>query len=129
MESDLGSSDLDVMDYDQRRPKKRITKKKKSEEEMSVDEPYSGREEDIEDFIVPHERPKHPRAQKVPKKTRVHDIFNTALIDKEPEISKEHKINKIYTKEEIEDQYATERDLKIKLSDVPERTLRNFTEE
>jgi hypothetical protein len=124
IESEIGSSDLDIMEEDDR-PRRRMKKGGKSEHRDQDVE----MESDLEDFIVRPEQRKAERPHKPTKKVKPHDIFNTDLIDKQLEVTKEHRINKIYTREEIEEQYATEKDLKIKLCDVPERILKNFTDE
>ncbi len=133
IESELGSSDLDVMDDEEDKPKKRMKKRR-----LNVDDMYDleedGRrtkefgddDQDSDGFIVKNDQ---PRRERVTRKTKAHDIFNTDMIDIQPEILNKPKINKIYTREEIEEQYATEKDLKIKVSDIPERILKNFTDE
>ena len=63
------------------------------------------------------------------KKSIAHDIFSLDLIEKVDEVKISQPMSKIYSNEEIEEQFATEKDLKIKLADLPERILRNFTDE
>jgi hypothetical protein len=128
IESELNSSDLDVMEDRPTKPRKRIKKPRHDDDDMDIDRD-EGRQsnDDMGDFIV-NERPNRERPLKV-KKPRAHDIFNTENIDVQTQISKEPKTNKIYTREEIEEQYATEKDFKIKISDIPERILKNFTDE
>jgi hypothetical protein len=121
IEEDLGSSDIEVLEETRKGGLKKPHKVKQAPKQ-------SNDEEELDDFIERQESLRNRGEGRVKKvSAQHHGIF--AIRDDEPEeLPEERKKVNIYSKAEIEEQYATDRDLIIKNTDLPER-LQKFTEE
>ena len=151
IESELASSDYDIMD--EKIPSKKLKKLHKGKRELEEEEfprsskpekkkkSYASEErEDIDNFIERDEYVKESGEQyegRVITKSLAHNIFS---LDREEDDNEDERINvqkknleqqltSIYGREELEEEYVTEKDKKIKALDYPERLLRHYSEE
>jgi transcription elongation factor SPT6 len=165
LESQLGSSDYDILGDEPRKNEKksRLHKRRADAEELEQEleglneEPVSERppreerkreqrperrlfdkeeeEEDMGEFIeepqLDREVTKHRKRH--PTRSMAHAIFELDKEEKEEAEQREEpegmKLKEIYAEQELEEEYMTEYDRKIKVTDIPERIQRQFTEE
>ena len=152
IESELASSDYDIMD--EKMASKKLKKLHKGRREVEEEEiPKTQKVERKKKFYVDYEREEidnfierdeeYVKAQgeifegRRVSKSLAHNIFSLERDEEENEgeqfdVQKkniEHHLTSIYGKEELEEEYETEKDKVIKTLDYPERLLRQFTEE
>lgn len=155
LEEELEDSDLEVLDKSNKQ-KSRLRKKKDKEryslEEddkdlgMLVDEERreprrNYQDDEMDNFIVKRDRvarslEERSEGRRPIRNTTAHGIFSLDNEDADeydiPELAirePEKQLNRIYTNEEIEEEYVTPKDNKIKSIDIPERHLLKFSEE